>query len=432
MLLCYRRLKWITISGDGMEKRKTSSWHIFILLLLYLSQGLPFGFQVKALPVYLRGQGVSLTLIGFASALAAPWLFKALWAPLVDRYWSNRLGRRKSWIIPLQVILFLTIVSASLVDPSENLGLLMVLVFLMNLAAATQDIAVDGLAVDILGDRELGYGNAAQVVGYKIGMLLTGGLLVYLSGFLGWRGYFAVMALVSLLPLPAILLFREKTINMTGEESVESFRDIIAALLQFLKKNGALWVLLFIASYKIGEAMIDGMFKPFLLDNGIAPQQIGLWLGSWGMGASIAGSITGGLLASKLEMKTALTTALVCRLIPLGSIFWLSTSGVSAEKVIPVTIGEHFFGGMLTTVIFAFMMSMVDREIGATHYTILASIEVLGKSPGYWFSGILADAIGYQPLFAIGLLFAALVLLLVPLLPGKSPDEAGGGEVKAP
>ena len=151
-----------------------------ILSALYLVEGLPFGFQAVALPVYLRSHGVSLEAIGLVGALSLPWILKPLWAPLIDRYGSARFGRRKSWIVPLQLALAMTCLLASQVPP-ERPSWLLSLVFLMNLFAATQDIAVDGWAVDLLSDEELGPGNAAQVVGYKVGMLTGGGLLVWPS-----------------------------------------------------------------------------------------------------------------------------------------------------------------------------------------------------------------------------------------------------------
>src|SRR4051812_29539713 len=111
---------------------------------------MPYGFQGVALKAYLRLNGASLSTVGFASLLSAPWLFKALWAPLVDRTGWPRFGRRKSWIVPLQGLLGLTCIGAGLVRPETQLTLLMGLVLLMNFFAATQDIAVDGLAVDLL------------------------------------------------------------------------------------------------------------------------------------------------------------------------------------------------------------------------------------------------------------------------------------------
>ena len=111
-----------------------------LLFTLYLSQGLPFGFQATALPVLLRDKGISLTTIGFAGALALPWFFKPLWAPLIDRFWSARIGRRRSWIIPLQTMMVLTMFSSVFIAASGSIPLLLLCIFLMNLCAATQEI----------------------------------------------------------------------------------------------------------------------------------------------------------------------------------------------------------------------------------------------------------------------------------------------------
>ena len=111
--------------------------------------------------------------MGLLAGLAAPWMFKFLWAPVVDRWWSPRFGRRRSWIVPLQALLVLACLAAAAVH--DQVWLLLGLVFVMNLLAATQDVAVDGLAVDLLGKDDLGPGNAVQVVGYKLGMILGGG-----------------------------------------------------------------------------------------------------------------------------------------------------------------------------------------------------------------------------------------------------------------
>ena len=170
-----------------------------ILWTLYFVQGLPFGFQATALPVYLRAAGMSLTGVGLASALALPWSLKILFAPLVDRYGGSRLGRRRAWILPLQLGLLACCAAASLVPPEDGLVPILLLVFDMNLFAATMDIAVDGLAIDVLEEGELGQGNVAQVVGYKAGMLTGGGLLVWASGRIGWEGLFLAMtALVAI------------------------------------------------------------------------------------------------------------------------------------------------------------------------------------------------------------------------------------------
>jgi PAT family beta-lactamase induction signal transducer AmpG len=126
---------------------------------LYFAQGLPFGFFTQALPVLMRKSGHSLGQIGFSSLLALPWALKFLWAPAVDRYWDPRLGRRRSWILPLQLagVAILTILALS--GGAHSLRAIIVAILLLNLVAATQDIGTDGLAVDILAERERGIAN---------------------------------------------------------------------------------------------------------------------------------------------------------------------------------------------------------------------------------------------------------------------------------
>jgi len=386
-----------------------------------------------ALPVYLRQQGVSLTGVGFAGALALPWLLKALWAPLVDRFYWRAFGRRRSWIVPMQLGLVLACAAAAGVGPETERGLylLLGLVFAMNLLAATQDVAVDGLAVDVLRPDELGYGNAAQVVGYKLGMLTGGGLLVWASGAVGWEGLFALMGmLMAGVLLLTTLGLRERAAAAEGAGDADgaqpTLREILAKLKAALAVPGGAWLLVFVGTYKLGEALVDAMFKPFLVDVGFTAAQIGAWLGTWGMLASLLGSLLGGLLAARVSLWKALALTAALRLVPLAGEWALAAGGApSGGAVIAVTVAESLFGGALTTAMFAFMMSRVDRSIGATHYTVLACVEVLGKSPGVFASGKLAEVLGYAGLFGLGtLLSAAFLLLLIPLR--RSPSGPKG------
>ncbi|MEJ5361589.1 MAG: MFS transporter [Spirochaetota bacterium] len=385
----------------------------FILLfLLYLTQGIPFGFQVTALPVLFRQSGVSLTMIGFSSLLALPWMLKIVWAPLVDRFWIVAFGRRKSWLMPLQIVMFISAFSATHIDIASNPVLFAATIFVMNFCASIQDIAVDGLAIDILTETDLGYGNAIQVVGYKIGMLISGGFLVYLSSYLGWGNVFYVICGIIAIPVLLIIPYKENVITQTKVKYI-TINDIFVHIKKAVKQQDMIIVILLIATYKTGETFIDGMFKPFLVDQGFSASQIGLWQGMYGMAASIAGSIVGGMLASHYGIFNGLLFALLVRLIPLCGEWYCTLNVPSRELIIMVTIAEHFFGGMLTTAMFAFMMYTVDKIIGATHYTILATIEILGKSPGMWFSGLLADKFGYSYLFALGVFLSIIPLLFI-------------------
>ncbi|WP_044245098.1 MFS transporter [Chondromyces apiculatus] len=404
------------------------------LATLYLAQGLPFGFQAHGLRGYLTEAGMAVEKVGLAGALAAPWMFKLLWAPLVDRFGSRRFGRRKSWIVPLQALLALTCAAVALVPPSRGLQPLLVLILLMNLLAATQDIAVDGLAIDLLKGGQLGRGNAAQVVGFKVGMLIGGGWLLWASPIIGWSGMFLAMAVLVLVALGATLTLREpgqpETTRSREPEDLapSSLLDVLRGTLQTLRMPGALWLVAFVGTYKLGESMVDAMFVPFLIKSGYTMADIGKWIGTYGMVASIAGSLSGGELARRLPLLGAVGIAAVLRTAALTGPLVLATLGgkPSPEAVLTVSVLEHFFGGMLTTAMFAFMMSRVRRAVGATHYTLLAAVENLGKSPGM-LSGFVVKAIGYGGLFALGVgLSGAFLLLLLPLRERSGAPEARG------
>lgn len=398
----------------------TRARKLALLSALYMAQGLPFGFQATALPVFLRERGLSLVAVGFAGALSLPWVCKALWAPLVDRYGSDRFGRRRSWLVPLLLLLVLACGLTALVH--DHLPALLALVFVLNLLAATQDIAVDGLAVDLLAPEELGLGNAAQVCGYKLGMIGGGGTLVWASGRLGWgwTGAFVAMAALTAVVLVVVLCWREPPRPAQAEAPPETLAGVLRALRAAASTRAGTWLLVFVGTYRAGESLVDAMFKPFLVDCGFTRDEIALWVGTYGMVASFTGSLLGGLLASRLRPWDVLFWAALLRCLPLAAQALLADQArrpgeLEAVHVIAVTCAEHLASGVLTTALFAFMMARVDRAIGATHYTLLASVEVLGKSPGAWASGAAAQALGYGPLFSLGTL--ASVALLLPLLP---------------
>lgn len=384
---------------------------LFILSVLYFIQGMPFGFQTRALPVYLRTEGMSLTGIGLTSALALPWAIKIFWGPLVDRYGSQRLGRRRSWILPMQVGLAASCVAAAFIPPDPVQPLLLA-VLLMNLFAATMDVAVDGLAVDLLEPRELGYGNIAQVVGYKLGMLTGSGLLLMASEAIGWPGLFLGMAVLTALAIAVTLGFREPP----PATKLASMGDVVVTLGRVLRLPGTAWLLFFIATYKLGEMLADTMFIPFLVDAGYKQGEIGLWLNTYGMAFSIAGSFLGGVLASRMSPLGAVGLTATLRALAVGGEWWLSLVEPTLPRMAAVVTAENLFGGALTTALFAYMMSRVDRRIGATHYTLLATVEVLGKLPASWVSGFITDATSYPTLFGLATVLAvAFLALLVPL-----------------
>jgi hypothetical protein len=207
-----------------------------------------------------------------------------------------------------------------------------------------------------------------------------------------------------------------------------SLAEVVRLLRESVRSSSAVWLLLFVGTYKLGETMADTMFKPFLVDAGFGAREIGLWVGTWGMLFSIAGSFAGGYLASRTTLLRAVAITAALRAVPVGGEWWLSLVDPTPSRVIAVTCAEHFFGGALTTALFAYMMSRVDRRIGATHYTLLASVEVWGKLPAAWISGPITETTSYATIFALATVLSVLFLgFLAPLRDVDRRRRAGAG-----
>ncbi len=373
-----------------------------LLATLYLAQGLPFGFFTQALPVLLRHQKVSLEAIGLTSLLALPWALKCFWAPLVDRRVSDRFGRRRCWIVPLQALSVITLLGIASFDPRISLPIILAGVLLTNLLAATQDIATDGLAVDLLGEQERGPGNGVQVAGYRVGMIIGGGLLLVVYQRLGWRWTFLCMAGVMALASIPVLRFREPPSAPAAQTGS------LATLTQYFRRPGSASWLLLLVLYKFGDSLSQGMLRPYLVDRGMRLDEIGWILGGAGFGAGLVGALVGGWGVRLLGVRRSLVGFGLIQCLALAGYWWLAASKGGVAMVTAVCAFEHFTGGVATAALFTAMMNRSDPRTGATDYTIQASVVVLATGGAAALSGFVAARIGYAPHFALA---AALQLL---------------------
>lgn len=387
---------------------RAASWRkLLVLGALYFAQGLPFGFFTQALPVVLRERGSSLGDIGLTSLLALPWAFKFLWAPVVDRCHVARWGRRKTWIVPLQAasVLTLLVVGGFGLEP---LTVLLVAVFWLNLLAATQDIATDGLAVDVLSPGERGFGNGLQVAGYRAGMIIGGGALLIAFDALGPRNTFWVMAALIALASWPLLMVAERAPTGGAPSQKE------AAASSFLRRPGAVALLALLVAYKSGDAFATSMLRPFLSDAGLSLSEVGWLLGTAGFVAGLVGALVGGGLVNRLGRKRALLTFGALQALSVCGYVYLAARGAPhALELYLLCSFEHFAGGMATAALFTCMMDWSRPESGATDYTVQASAVVIATGAAASIAGFSAQALGYQGhfLLAAGLCVASLWLV---------------------
>ncbi|TKC44275.1 hypothetical protein EI555_001717 [Monodon monoceros] len=398
---------------------------------LYLVQGLPYGLQSGLLPVLLRARGLSLTRVGLAKALYAPWLFKLVWAPLVDTRGSPR-----AWLTLSTAALGLVCGLLASHPPAAagQAGLPVTvagLLLLLNLAAAVQDVALDTLAVRLLEPAELGPGNTVQVVAYKLGAVLAGGGLLAFVPTLSWPLLFLLLAATYWLAAaltwvaPALRQLPTPLPSEHPRHTLHLGQDLLAV-------PGTLWTVGFVLTYKLGEQGTSGLFPLLLLDCGISAPELGLWNGVGAVACSIAGSSLGGaLLARRRQPLPLLKSALQFRLGGLACqtavLFHLDSPGASLA---PSTVLrgaallslclQHFLGGLVTTTTFTLMMrcsQLAPSALQATHYSLLATLELLGKLLMGTLAGTLADSLGPRLCFSVFLALSAMPMLYLGLAP---------------
>lgn len=395
-----------------------------LLGALYFSQGLPYGFFTQALPALLRKEGVSLPAIGASSLLALPWALKFLWAPLVDRWHSPRWGRRRSWILPLQWAAIFTLCGLGAFVRADQLLAMMVAVLVLNLLAASQDIATDALALDLLAPAERGLANGLQVAGYRAGMIIGGGLLLVLYERLGTAGtFYGMAALLALATLP---------ITFTQEPAIEvgPAAQTPPQAGHFLRRPQVLPVLALVVIYKAGEAFASGMLRPFLTDLGLSLEDLGWMLGTVGFVSGLLGALTGGHLSQRLGRQRALIGLGVVQAIAVAgyAVVALAPGGPGAAALYAACAFEHFASGMATAALFTCMMDWSRKEESATDYTVQASLVVIATGLAATLSGASAGALGYPLHFAVA---TGLALLAVGAAAWLFPVRGPFAEVRA-
>jgi MFS transporter, PAT family, beta-lactamase induction signal transducer AmpG len=397
-----------------------------LLASLYFSQGLPYGFFTQALPVLLRKAGFSLGKIGLLSLLALPWALKFVWAPVVDRYWLRQIGRRKSWIVPLQLAAVVILAALASADVEGSIPAVMGAVLILNLIAATQDIATDGLAVDMLAAVERGFANGLQVAGYRVGMIVGGGVLLIFYDRLGASRTFLAMAAMTAVATIPILFAREPEPTSDERERPKG------GLFPFLRRPHAARLLALIVIYKAGEAFATGMLRPFLADAGLSLADVGWLLGTVGFVAGLLGALTGGSLVNRIGRRSSLVAFGVVQAAAVASYAYLALEKPSPAALYLACAGEHFASGMATAALFTCMMDWCSRESSATDYTIQASAVVIATGTASAIAGFSAEALGYFTHFCLATALAlgavAAVRVFFPedrVAAGASTDSEG-------
>jgi predicted MFS family arabinose efflux permease len=386
----------------------------WVLLTLYLTQGLPHGFFSQALPTLLRQQGMSLESIGLMSLVSLPWVLKFLWAPLLDHYQPlKRLtgGRidghiRKTWIISANsvaaiVLIFIASTPLDFWINQAAVGLACAL-FVLTIFVVTQDIATDALAVENIAPAQRGLGNSVQVAGYRLGMIVGGGVLLAIFSHLGWAGTLWGLAGLMLLGLIPLWFWQPADVKVDKE-------PVFSHWMGFLRLPGAGAWLLLLLTYKVGDAFGTVMIRPHLVDLGVTLPEFAELLGLWGTVAGLLGALLGGVLLKFLPRMQALMLFVTLEGIAIG-LYSLLTS-LDWTLIYTLIIAEHVAGGMATVTLFTVMMDRCRESSAGSDYALQSCLVVLSTLVASSFSGFFAANFGYEMHYYCAALLCGLGLI---------------------
>jgi len=412
-----------------------SNKFLFVLLTsLYFSQGFPSGLLAHGLPAIMREYGSSLTAIGFLKLLALPWLFKFLWAPLLDRFYYAPLGPHRSWILVMQGGAILTLLCLSLLPPEWMFGgmsghegsgfgvgllCLFALLLCLNMFSSTQDIATDGLAVTLLSEKLRGIGNSIQVCGYKIGLMLGGSGLLILMDYIGWSLTVQLVAITLAVMLIPTLLFNEnKTFSNLDSNSnrltLNGFN-----FWAFFKQRHILSWLAVLLTYKLADGVSSTLVKPMLIDLDFSLTEVGeiTFVSSL---AGLIGAVLVGLLYSRMKPIWLLMGFAFLQMLSISAYSLIPGLDPQSEDFLAyiywIVIQDQIVDTMSTVVLFAFMMGHCRKSHEGGDYTLQACIQVLSAGVAGAFGGVIGDMVGdYSSSFLVAgsLAVCPLVALFV-------------------
>jgi MFS transporter, PAT family, beta-lactamase induction signal transducer AmpG len=398
-----------------------AAWTICVL---GFGSGLPFLLLGVTLGYWFREQGMSLGSIGLVSWISLLYVFKFVWAPLLDRWPSPlfaRLGRRRGWLLLAQLGVALGLVALALIGPGGHLWMFLVALGVTTFAGATQDCVVDAYRIEIAPPQDQGALITTYSLGYRLGLILAGAGALYAADLTDWPTTYLILAALMLAPIimtlyapepvPAEAPFSAAAVQPVhaGERDplavmqaalFEYFRPIV----EFFRRNGpglALALLLFVGLYKLPDQIIGVMAGPFYLDLGFTKSQIATVSKVYGVWLGFAGALLGGIAATVLGVRRSLLIAALG--VALSNLVFLLMAANPGQlwSFIAAISADNFCQGFAGSVLVAFMSSLADIRFSATQYALLASLANMpGKLLG-GVSGFFVESFGYEAFFAL-------------------------------
>ena len=423
---------------------------MFKILLLGAISGFPWVLIGSSLSLWLKEDGLSRATVGWAGLIFAVYAFNYLWAPLVDRiqipYLTKKIGHRRGWIVLMQIFILISLILWSMIDPSENLTFVILVGLIIAIASATQDITVDALRIEQIGENEsssMAAGAAMAVVGWWSGYKLGGVLSLFSADFLEkigfenyWQLTFLILGTLIIVMNIGLMFVREASYSDREKKQKENdkiisknfkyqniFSKVITwvsgtisgPIISFFRKNGfkiAIGILGFVFLFKVGEAFLGRMSIIFYKEIGFSKSDIAIYSKTLGWVTTVIFTLLGGVFVIRSGILKAMFLAGLL-MASTNLLFSLLAWSERSELLFAIAVVFDDIAAAFATVAFvAFISLLVDRTYTATQYALLASLGTAGRTTLASSSGALVDWLNGD----WGIFFILTALMVIPSL----------------
>ncbi|WP_372617090.1 AmpG family muropeptide MFS transporter [Falsiroseomonas sp.] len=401
-----------------------------VMLALGFAAGIPLPLTGFTLRQWFSESGISLAAIGLTALIGLAYAFKFLWSPVLDHAappFLRRLGRRRGWLASIQPALMLAILALGFTDPVGAAGVTVAIAVLVAFLSASQDIVVDAYRIEVLEERQQGYGLACYIWGYRGALLAANAGALAMAEFAGWTAAFAMCAALVGIGFVATLLAPEPEARPIGAATwAERLRAaVVDPFADFLRRRYWVAILAFICLFKLGEALAGVMTAPFYRSLGFSRLEVAAVGSVFGLVATLAGVMAGGFVVARLGTGRALVVTGLLQMLSNLMYVALAQAGHSMPMLWAQVGVENFTDGLADAAFVTYLSALTSRAFTATQYALLSSLAAVPLRTLAGTSGWLAEGLGWTWFFLLTT-FAALpaMAIMVFLLRRLPPDEA--------